>query len=107
MNAPPIPPVEPYFCPNCGLSLRELVEFCPACGARIENAKSRPAWLSCVMMAILALFMVPLGLAGACFLVFAPSNGVSWDSLGFGALGLVLVVAAALCGIGIAKLGKK
>lgn len=113
MSAPPIPSFEPYSCPNCGLPLRELVEFCPACGARTEKAQRKPQWLNYLMIVGLVLLMVPLGLAGACFLMFAPAGGFGgirgsanhpWDIIGTGTIGLVLVAAAVLCGICIAKL---
>lgn len=118
MNTPPIPSFEPYSCPNCGLPLSEIVEFCPACGARTENAQRRPRWLSCLMMTVLVIFMVPLGLLGACFLLMASGGGVnqlfggssssgSWDGIVTGAIGLVLFGAAVLCGIGFNKLNKK
>ena len=106
MNTPPIPSFEPYSCPNCGLPLPEVVEFCPACGARTDNAQRKPQWLSCLMIGVLALLMAPLGFMGACFLVFAPSSGLGADGLVTGAIGLVLVGAAVLCGIGIKKLRK-
>ena len=107
MSAPPIPSFEPYSCPNCGLPLREPVEFCPACGARLENLRRMPSLLNFLIILGLASMMVPLGLAGACFLIVAPFNGFNWASLGFGAFGLVLCIAAVLCGIGIKKLNKK
>lgn len=107
MNGPPNFSLEPYQCPNCGLPLRELVEFCPTCGARIENAKRRPQWLSCLMMLVLFPITVTLALAGSCFLIMAPFNGPHWDSLGYGVFGLVLFGAAILCGIAISKLWKQ
>lgn len=116
MDLPPIPPVEPYSCPNCGLPLRELVEFCPSCGARIEKAPRKGPALTCLMLLSFVLFVIPLGLAGACFLLFAPAGGFGGfensspalsDKIVTGAIGLVLVAAAVLCGIAIVKRSRK
>ncbi len=113
MNAPPIPSFEPYSCPNCGLPLPEIVEFCPACGAHTDNAQRKPQWLNCLMMSVLALFMVPTGLLGACFVtapISAFFDGTINNYVGalvFGAVGLALCATAVLCAIGIAKLKRK
>src|SRR6478672_5299951 len=115
MNGPPIPSFEPYSCPNCGLPLRELVEFCPACGAHTDNAKRKPQWLSCLMTGCLVLLMMPFGLSGACFLIIGAtggagslfgSSGFSWEALVFGASGFALIFAAVQCAMAIRKLNR-
>ncbi len=63
------------------------------------------------MRAVLAILMVPLGIVGALLILVMPfsgfADGFTWETLGLGALGLVLMSAYVLCGIGINKLTRK
>ena len=107
MNPPPIPPVAPYSCPNCGLPLQEPVELCPQCGARVKEktTSGTPYWVRVIGAILLALLILPLGLAGACLLMFSGFGGGA--NLSPGAIGLVLIGAAVLLGIAATKLLKK
>ena len=111
MNAPPIPTFKPYYCPNCGLPLKEPVEICPVCGERITKIGVSPPWRSILRAILLAILMIPTGLSGARFLSVASFSlyrgDVDYLTLVIGAFGLVLIGLAALCLIGIIKSFKR
>jgi hypothetical protein len=57
---------------------------------------------------LLALLILPLGLAGACFLIYSGLSGVGGGAnLSTGVIGLAMLGAAVLLGIAATKLLKK
>jgi ABC-type spermidine/putrescine transport system permease subunit II len=104
VNVPLIPNFEPYQCHNCGLPLREMVEFCPACGARITDKSGAPRWARVLTGLVLALFMVPLMGLGSCALLFAIAPVNTRDGLLSGVIGLAMLAVAVLFGIVVTRL---
>jgi len=101
---PPIPAVE-ATCPKCG----QLVDsgrttYCPNCGGALITSFPAVSILKLLGAICLGLLVLPLGAAGACFLIFSMQGRIEWQLLGI-ALGLLSV--AALCLWGVIKLLKR
>lgn len=79
-----MPPQE-KVCPKCGGAIPFGTD-CPTCGP--PRANTTMVVVSAVLLAVVGL---PAGLAGACFLLFAPGSGTSSASFALiGFLGLAL-----------------
>lgn len=107
---PPIPELPHQQCPNCGHQVAYGVARCPNCGATLQSDSNNSGAgrtlriLGAIVMCLLAL---PLGAAGACFmLMFSTDGGISGSGLGGAAFGFGMVAVAGLLIWGAIRLAK-
>ncbi len=78
MNPAPLPQPAPFTCSNCGEALESKPEFCPYCGARVDEARRLPLSLGAIIGLTLGLIMFGgIGACGGLLVVqaFGPQKG--------------------------------
>jgi len=96
MNGQP----ESEVCPHCCCQVWGTPQFCTWCGSRLRSVKPIST-LNKIGIAILALSVVPYGLAGTCFLLSGPSYPQNY------LVSLCFFCIVAICVYGIRKLRKR
>lgn len=110
MNSPPpSPSPSGVTCPNCGTPRDAGLVYCANCGAPVQGTNSASAGASSKIMLsiLLALGAVAFGSLGACLGLVGVMGGNFSTDWGYSATGVVALVAAVACLLGIRRLNSK
>jgi hypothetical protein len=75
-SSAPIPTPITGECAHCGQELKQLSEFCPACGTRLKPNRRRWTVQQVAVLILAVIWTLMSGYVGTCALMFVSSEGI-------------------------------